>query len=362
MSELPKSFREIRDAPTPHEIHPRTLWKPFESFFASHNLTLWEAGSEPGLMIPPDDRPRAPDGFLYRFPMPDGPFWGDDEDGFMHTVAMMCPARTADCRDVLIRIVSMGDEGLNHRTALERLSTGNVASVIGNHAVPVLQWLTLEHITFAVLPLLSQVDPVRYYCYEDVDDVLKTMIQMLEGVAFIHSKNVAHLDLWVGNFLCNYAEDFGPVTFSSQDRAVPVPPFRSTFPFNLYIIDFENCACFDLDSDSATHRISGLPPGLVDSRYNRPRYPEMKSDEPYDPFFVDVWQLGRRFHNLIFGTSEDPDEEPDESLRAIPPAVVALVERMTSEDPAHRPSAAAALAELKNIASKLSKAELKAAV
>lgn len=92
----------------------------------------------------------------------------------------MCPARTIDGRDVVIRIVSFGNEGINHRVALERLSTGNTASLIGNHTVPVLQWLNLDNITFGVLPMLSRRDPTHTYCYENVEDVLKTMVQMLE--------------------------------------------------------------------------------------------------------------------------------------------------------------------------------------
>lgn len=95
-------------------------------------------------------------------------------------LATLCPGRTKDGRDVVIRITSIGDDSANHRLALERLSTGNVASLIGNHTVPVLQWLTLENIKFAVQPMLSPEDPTSEYCYEDVEDLLRTMLQMLE--------------------------------------------------------------------------------------------------------------------------------------------------------------------------------------
>ncbi|KZV90524.1 hypothetical protein EXIGLDRAFT_720299 [Exidia glandulosa HHB12029] len=374
---LPESIRALKAAHTPLEIHPRALWAPFETFFASHGITLWKEARGYGSMEPPDDRVRAPDGFFYRMVNPRRPE-EFSQPGFTHTLATVCPGRTSDGRDVVIRIVSIGDEGLNHRVALERLSTGNVASLIGNHTVPVLQWLELENVTFAVQPLLSPSDPLSMYAYEDVEDLLKTMVQMLEGVAFCHSKLVAHFDLWDGNFLSNYNGDPGPAWIATHDRDKPVPPFRSTFPFKIYIIDFETCVHFDEESDPSTRFVTGLPPTMQNGVYRRLRYPELSSDTPYDPFLVDVWQLGTRFKCLLMGYSElAPDEDDDapleggesaedeedpEGLRSIPAAIVALVDRMIEVDPAKRPTAAVALAELRNIMAKLSKDELKAPV
>lgn len=158
-----------------------------------------------------------------------------------------------------------------------------------------------------------------------------------------------------------------------------MPPFRSTFPFKVYIIDFENCVLFDEDSDPDTHVHSGPPPGFQLKTYTRIKYPEIRSDAPYNPFLVDVWQLGTRFKCLLGGYAEMPDdleepdvpweegegpedEEPPVPLKSIPAAVVTLVDRMTAEDPAERPTAAGALAELRNILAKLNKDELKAQV
>ncbi|KZV83852.1 hypothetical protein EXIGLDRAFT_807812 [Exidia glandulosa HHB12029] len=374
---LPTSIKELKSAPTPHEIHGRTLWEPFVPFFASHGITLWNAG-ENANMSPPDDRVRAPDGFFYRTAQPWDPSFFH-RGGFSLRLPTVCPGRTTDGRDVVIRITSIGDDCAHHRIALKRLATGNVATLIGNHTVPVLQWLTLENITFAVQPMLSWEDPTSEYCYEDVEDLLKTMIQMLEGVAFCHSKLVAHLDLWEGNFLCNYFGDRGPARFSTHDRTKVVPPFRTTFPFKVYIIDFESCVLFDEDSDPSTRVHSGPPPGFDIKKYARIKYPELLSDAPYNPFLVDVWQLGVRFKCLFAGCTEEPDDleepdipwaegegpedmEPPVPLKSLPAAVVALVERMTAENPAERPTAAVALAELRSIFSKLSKDELRALV
>lgn len=84
----------------------------------------------------------------------------------------------------MIRIVSIGSYGQQHKSALMRLATGNVASVIGNHVAPVLQWLTMDDITFAVFPYLSTSDPSDTYLYENVQDLLKHVYQMLEVRSF----------------------------------------------------------------------------------------------------------------------------------------------------------------------------------
>ena len=44
---------------------PRNVWIPLEPFFLSHGYTLWQPGYSL-YPIPPNDAPRAPDGFVYR--------------------------------------------------------------------------------------------------------------------------------------------------------------------------------------------------------------------------------------------------------------------------------------------------------
>lgn len=80
----------------------------------------------------------------------------------------------------MARIVSIGDDGVHQRRALERLATGHIASVFGNHCAPVLQWLTYENVTFAIFPMLSNGDPSGQWAWEDVGDVLDSVLQMIE--------------------------------------------------------------------------------------------------------------------------------------------------------------------------------------
>jgi hypothetical protein len=65
----PKTLQEWRNQ-KPHPVQgysprPRNVWIPLEPFFLSHGYTLWQ----PQFSLyptPPNDAPRAPDGFVYR--------------------------------------------------------------------------------------------------------------------------------------------------------------------------------------------------------------------------------------------------------------------------------------------------------
>lgn len=65
-----------------------------------------------------------------------------------------------------------------------RLATGNTASVIGNHSIPVLQWLHFEDLTFAIFPFLLSWDSTLIYLYEDTKDILDTVLQLCEVSSF----------------------------------------------------------------------------------------------------------------------------------------------------------------------------------
>ncbi|KZW04408.1 hypothetical protein EXIGLDRAFT_828280 [Exidia glandulosa HHB12029] len=347
----PHSFLDLYRACSAPDAHPRTIvWEQFASFFASNGLHIWNA--IPGRLLawaPPDSRPRAPDGFSYRSPTD-----VDRSYDFCQQTIVLCPARTIDGRDVVIRIVRIGDEGKHHEEALRRLATGNVASVIGNHTAPVLQWLSLNAITFAVFPYLSSSDPTCLYLYEDTRDLLGHLDQMLEALEFCHARLIAHRDVFQQNFLCNF---YGGIGFDRS--AVPPPvgelvrPFRSLFPFRIYLIDFEWAICFDPESDPATRVVRGLPlppdKKSLGAEYTRPIAPEMTSGLPYDPFLTDVWQLGTYFQSVA-----------EENI--IPAAALRLFKRMAAVSPLARPTAREALVELREIKSSLTLDEMRTPV
>ena len=111
----------------------------------------------------------------------------------------MCPARTVDDRDVLIRLVAKGKDGLNHLEALRRVASGNAGSRGDNHTVPVFRFLSLEDMTFAVFPLMAIGFDIPWY--HRLDETIHAAIQLLEvGVSFllwrkrlpIHLHRVSH--------------------------------------------------------------------------------------------------------------------------------------------------------------------------
>lgn len=103
---------------------------------------------------------------------------------------IICPARTLDGRDVMIRLVCMKDDpspsGIRHLDILRRVAKGHVACIGNNHIVPVLQELTNdEHgLTFIVQPKLFDIDefPTWYTAREAADFVVQ-ILEVSAGLA-----------------------------------------------------------------------------------------------------------------------------------------------------------------------------------
>ncbi|EJD37711.1 hypothetical protein AURDEDRAFT_173223 [Auricularia subglabra TFB-10046 SS5] len=165
---------------------------------------------------------------------------------------------------------------------------------------------------------------------------------MSEGLAFCHERLVAHLDCFDGNWLGNlntYEGQEFPYSPPSERR---FKPLRSLFPFKIYLIDFECAVSFSPDSVPSTRLVTGFP----SDGYDRPMPPEMEATEPYDPFAVDIWQLGFYFDRLS-------------CLGHLPASLRALFSRMRVPVPADRPSAKTVLAELMALRDSFSPEELK---
>lgn len=108
--------------------------------------------------------------------------------------------------------------------------------------------------------------------------------------------------------------------------------------------------------------------GLPFEAYGRELPPEMETSQPYNPFAVDIWQLGsmiaraltvRRFSGVDLRSATVLTCMQFEKL---PPPLAALVARMGAPDPAERPTAKGALAELTAWRASLTLEELRAGV
>ncbi|KAF8526983.1 kinase-like domain-containing protein [Hysterangium stoloniferum] len=329
LSSLPKTLREWRDHPwDPHKnIYPRNIiWQHLESFFRELGLILWIPSREFRLK-PPNSNERCPDPFAYRVPFTDKcAYYGP---AFDHIKTLMCPARTMDDRDVLIRLVAKGEDGMSHLEALRRLAVGNVGSRGDNHTLPVLRLISLADMTFAVFPLMGD----RFTCpwYHQLRETIDTAIQLLEGLAFAHTRLVAHRDIDDDNILINFCN-------GARAEVALGGPFRSQFPIRYYFSDFELAVCFDEDSSPSERVVSGIPisPRLIE-QYGRTPAPEMLSGQPYCPFKCDVWQLGWLFCQT-FNVCQ---------ITALPSEIKNLYLEMSAENPLDRPTAVIALERLR---------------
>ncbi|KZT34956.1 hypothetical protein SISSUDRAFT_223602 [Sistotremastrum suecicum HHB10207 ss-3] len=251
---------------------------------------------------------------------------------FSATKPILWPARTSEFRDVVIRLIRKGDEGLEHLDALRAVAKGELSFHVNNHCVPVLQELTLEDMTFVVFPLLG--NSVDYPWFYDFHEVFEFVFQAVESVAYLHEHLIAHLDIDIDNFLINFAGDQRCPEWPDRGK------FRSFFPVRYYLGDMELCVRFSEDSDPSSRKIVGHPTlriGVDPSKYGRELVPEMAHSEPYCPFKADVWQLGNMLSRMFQPSAQ------------IIPELFALSEAMKSLDPNDRPTSAQALDRVRHL-------------
>ncbi|KAF8510425.1 kinase-like domain-containing protein [Hysterangium stoloniferum] len=319
---LPQTLDQWHRYQPHNNVYPRdSIWQHLVPFFQDQGLVLWVTSAD-FTVRPPNENERCPDPFAYRVAVSDeigyNPF-------FDLVKTLICPARTLDDRDVLIRLVAKGDNGLNHLEALRRLAVGNVGSRGDNHTVPVLRLITLEDMTFAVFPLMACGFIAGWY-YQ-LHEVIDATIQLLEGLAFVHGRLVAHRDIDNDNILINFVN--GPRVRGESG------PFRSQFPVRYYLNDFEFAVCSAEDSLLSDRLVSGIPILRPIEEYGRLPAPEMLSGKPYCPFKCDIWQMGTLFCETF------------NQISALPSEIKQLYLEMTDGNPLNRPTAAVALDRLR---------------
>ncbi|CAE6476653.1 unnamed protein product [Rhizoctonia solani] len=233
--------------------------------------------------------------------------------------------RVSDGKQVIIKLLvpSVGDrEGEDEYELLQYFSSQLKDDPI-NRIVPCYDSFPVPGIKsgfFAVMPLLSRYDFPPFYSLDEVQDFLQ---QIFQGVMFMHTHNATHGDIASANIMMDsrllYTEPFHPV---NQQRSLDFR--RSVYPryrrhqvvIHYYLIDLGYAKWFR-DPTS---------PKLVTGLHARERAPEQKSGKPYNPFAVDVYQLGAVIRrDLIPRISE---------LEFLLP----LARTMTEREPAKRPS------------------------
>ncbi|KAJ7589483.1 kinase-like domain-containing protein [Mycena floridula] len=242
--------------------------------------------------------------------------------------------RVKDGQKVVLKIVLDNTEELR---LSQILSSASFRDDSQNHCVNVLKVISFPGRRFKIMVYL-------FYC----DAILLESI-MLEGLEFMHEKNIAHGDISQGNIMMDGSKvvpsglHFSSSICYARDSGLLFIPRKTKHrcrvaPVRYYFIDF---------GLSQGQRISTEDRQLVGQWKVTP---EMAQDDPYNPFNADIVRLGTVFRDLFPLSFFDLDDFND------------LLDDMTAKSPEDRPSAADALLQFEEIVSAMSRSRRKALV
>ncbi|KAK6984973.1 kinase domain-containing protein [Favolaschia claudopus] len=195
-----------------------------------------------------------------------------------------------------------------------------------------------------VMPYTRRFDHPAFHCRAEF---LEAMRQFLEGLQFMHDNNICHFDIAPQNLMMDESRVVPAGShFYSQDTHIGVPGIFtwnhrcSVAPVNYYYIDF------GLSKFYPQGRHAALNTGTLRTFKT---IPELSLTVPYNPFKVDIFQLGLTMHKLI---DTYPALKPFRSV----------ADRMTSTDPNDRPEPFESLEELNSIAEQIPQQKLRAPI
>ncbi|KAF9467634.1 hypothetical protein BDZ94DRAFT_1280257 [Collybia nuda] len=200
-------------------------------------------------------------------------------------------ARAREGHGVIIRVIVVKEEGHKHIRILRKIATGEVSLCSDNHTLPLFGELELEDIIFGIFPKVNGIvkGADGTWATNSVGDIIDMLMQMLEALVFIHRMNIAHCDAFCDNF----AIQWQPESLKKMKNS-PCRP-------RVYLTNFEYAVEFSPDWP-ARHRILRGPPQKNsfrnDKPYTRPAPTEVTSLRLYNPFKLDVWQVGNAFSNI----------------------------------------------------------------
>ncbi|KAI0757695.1 kinase-like domain-containing protein [Daedaleopsis nitida] len=308
-------------------------WAVLRDTFAVHGYTLWSqfhtyAYFKPGLREGFTDV--AQSGFIYATPLRSP----KEAGGIMRLYNFYpenhsCHAATADDgRLVVLRILKVGEQGQQHLDVLRYLARGPLSLYSHNHALPLLQEIQVDDMTFGVFPYVGGAVRDAYSCWpkNSVGDLVDMILQMLSALVFIHSHRIAHRDAFKDNFLV----EWHPESLSATPSAAVERP-------RVYLHDFEAAVQFPEGTPDENQVLTGIPMAGIWDDYARPSPPEVLSGLPYDPYKVDVWQLGSSLSDIemtivaideLFIAMAEPDPSKRLSARELLYRLNAVVQAM----------------------------------
>ncbi|KAJ7020252.1 kinase-like domain-containing protein [Mycena alexandri] len=184
-----------------------------------------------------------------------------------------------------------------------------------------------------VLPFLREFDDPPF---EQIGEVREALDQFLQGMEYLHINRVAHRDLCHGNLMMDGSRVIpkgwhftAPYTHTGTVVGIDSEPRHTVFPVEYFIIDFGLSSMFPAHMSIDDAREIG--------RYGQDKtVPELSDTVSYNPFKVDIYQLGNVIMKLI---------ETYEGLEIFRE----LAELMTSQNPNQRPTASECVKFFRNL-------------
>ncbi|CUA76244.1 hypothetical protein RSOLAG22IIIB_12148 [Rhizoctonia solani] len=226
----------------------------------------------------------------------------------------------------------------NELPVLQYLSAETIQSDPRNHCSCALDSFPVPDDDGWVFVVMDTFHPIFITPFETVGEVVELIRQLLEGLDFMHSLNLAHRDCASTNIMMKADTLFRSVphphpnfAFLTEDRREFVQFYpRRNHTVKYYFIDFGLSTLFPSYAERTL---------VVGAEGRERNVPELSTpDTPYDPFKVDVCIIGQ----FIW---QDFCSKSSSSLYFLDP----LVKRLIDVDPSRRPTANEAFADFELI-------------
>ncbi|KAI0298945.1 hypothetical protein BC826DRAFT_1184243 [Russula brevipes] len=239
--------------------------------------------------------------------------------------ATMDATRVRDNLQVILKRALPAD-GPHELIINQQFSSPELAAMPHNHCAPLLDVVELQHAGSQKLMVFPLLRPFNQPKMQTFGEFVDFFTQICEGLQFMHERNVAHRDCTANNIMFDaprmYPNGFHPVKI---DRNRNSPGTAETYtrtqcPPIYYFIDFDKSA------------------------------PEHRSQTRCNPFQTDIYYIG----NLV--RQEFVEKYHDFGF------MEGLINSMTLEDPARRPSIEHVIQKFTEIRASLSKGKLRSPI
>jgi len=269
------------------------------------------------------------------------PFFSTEDGQPSLLPTAMDATRWGDGRQVMLKKVPAREE-LEIGRLLSFTALGQEA---GNRCVPLLEIFELPTAfdqKLIVMPFLRSFNNPRFQTF---GEFVAFFTQICEGLRFMHERNIAHRDCTTNNIMFDpsgmYPDGFHPIKVNrSRDFKGKARSFtRTQRPTRYYLIDF------GLSRQYSSRDVSDEP-----LRGGDKSAPEHRDGRMCNPFHTDIYYLG----NLI----------RDSFMRSYNGFgfMVALVDAMTDDDPAKRPTIEDVIFIFSRICNSLSRYKLRSLI